>query len=102
MAERAGLLNRYTSLNLYRGFESLPLRQTVWSPEKSARISLEIAENGLNFATLALKLEEKVFFRMLHASFAAFFSVRRSSSPVSQITQSNAMRSQADHMAKAT
>ncbi len=26
MAERAGLLNRYTSLNLYRGFESLPLR----------------------------------------------------------------------------
>ena len=27
MAERAGLLNRYTSLNLYRGFESLPLRK---------------------------------------------------------------------------
>ena len=26
VAERAGLLNRYTSLNLYRGFESLPLR----------------------------------------------------------------------------
>ena len=28
MAERAGLLNRYTDLNLYRGFESLPLRET--------------------------------------------------------------------------
>ena len=28
MAERAGLLNRYTGLNLYRGFESLPLRRT--------------------------------------------------------------------------
>ena len=27
MAERAGLLNRCTDLNLYRGFESLPLRQ---------------------------------------------------------------------------
>jgi hypothetical protein len=27
VAERAGLLNRYTSLNLYRGFESLPLRK---------------------------------------------------------------------------
>ena len=37
--------------------EPLPLRQTVWSPEKSVRISLEIAENGLNFATLALKLD---------------------------------------------
>ena len=27
MAERAGLLNRCTGLNLYRGFESLPLRK---------------------------------------------------------------------------
>ena len=27
MAEGDGLLNRYTDLNLYRGFESLPLRQ---------------------------------------------------------------------------
>jgi hypothetical protein len=26
VAERAGLLNRCTGLNLYRGFESLPLR----------------------------------------------------------------------------
>ena len=27
MAEGGGLLNRYTGENLYRGFESLPLRQ---------------------------------------------------------------------------
>ena len=27
MAEGGGLLNRYTGQNLYRGFESLPLRQ---------------------------------------------------------------------------
>ena len=27
MAEGNGLLNRHTGLNLYRGFESLPLRQ---------------------------------------------------------------------------
>ena len=30
MVESSGLLNRRTGLNLYRGFESLPLRQTVW------------------------------------------------------------------------
>ena len=30
VAERAGLLNRCTGLNLYRGFESLPLRPQVF------------------------------------------------------------------------
>ena len=34
MAERAGLLNRCTGLNLYRGFESLPLRQ-LQKPRRS-------------------------------------------------------------------
>ncbi len=29
MAEGGGLLNRYTGQNLYRGFESLPLRHRV-------------------------------------------------------------------------
>jgi hypothetical protein len=33
VAERAGLLNRYTSLNLYRGFESLPLRKKKDAPQ---------------------------------------------------------------------
>ena len=31
-AEGGGLLNRYRGLNLYRGFESLPLRQLVVPP----------------------------------------------------------------------
>src|ERR1700690_3258014 len=41
--------------NLYRGFESFPLRHTVYSAEKSAGIALEIAQNGRNFAIVACK-----------------------------------------------
>src|ERR1035441_5410439 len=43
----------------YRGFESFSLRHTVWSAEKSAWISLEIAGNGRNSATLALKADRR-------------------------------------------
>ena len=55
MAERAGLLNRCTGLNLYRGFESLPLRKT--------KIVLPPANGGGQFlfcarAKLALQREQ--------------------------------------------
>ena len=33
MAEINGLLNRRTTLKLYRGFESLPHRKRLWIPE---------------------------------------------------------------------
>ena len=44
MAERAGLLNRCTGFNLYRGFESLPLRSSFlkYSGRSVARLSRHI------------------------------------------------------------
>jgi hypothetical protein len=45
---------RVLQLNdLYRGFECLPLRHTICNAEKSARLALEFAGNGRNFAILA-------------------------------------------------
>ena len=38
MAEGNGLLNRYTVLNPYRGFESLPLRRSEVSEERASKL----------------------------------------------------------------
>ena len=54
MAERAGLLNRCTDLNLYRGFESLPLRQVTVS------YSLKACKTLILHAFLFLVLSHKV------------------------------------------
>ena len=45
MAERAGLLNRCTSLNLYRGFESLPLRRSLHD-RQAFIMAREVAQAG--------------------------------------------------------
>ena len=49
MAEGGGLLNRYTGQNLYRGFESLSLRQKIRYQTKCRRLSMRLANLSLLF-----------------------------------------------------
>jgi hypothetical protein len=66
VAERAGLLNRCTSLNLYRGFESLPLRWVGLQATADYRINAEkkllifsIIQMDAGFRTLLVFFSEK-------------------------------------------
>ena len=70
MAERAGLLNRYTGLNLYRGFESLPLRRTdnQRSGRSVARLSRLVWDQEVASSNLAAPTKRKV----LHESAGLF------------------------------
>jgi hypothetical protein len=45
--------------DLYRGFESTPLRHAVWVAEKSGCLLSKIAGNRRNSSTLALKLDRR-------------------------------------------
>jgi hypothetical protein len=46
----------------YREFESLSLRQTVWTPEKSGCLVPKIAQNRRNSSTFALKQDRRCAF----------------------------------------
>ena len=46
VAEGGGLLNRYTGQNLYRGFESLPLRHSLDCREFPSRFTQKVAKYG--------------------------------------------------------
>ena len=89
LAERALLAGSRISnlpvINTQSGFESLPLRHTVWSAEKSARIALTIRK-WAQFANCRLQSgPEKVSCSMLAPIFVAIFSAGHLGSPVSTI-----------------
>jgi len=72
--------------NLYRGFESLPLRHTVWSAEKSASCSPVIAGNPRQFASFHCQKEQrKSLVLAFHLNTQPVFSDGKTSSPVSAV-----------------
>ena len=81
----------------------VPYRTDTWSAEKSSWISLKIAENGRNTATLALKIDWGKYPAELRRQALQPFSLEGARAVrLQQHLPANAMRSQTDDMAKAT
>ena len=71
---------------LYRGFESPPLRHTVWTAEKRCRMVAKTSEIRRNFAQLFGILDRrKLTAQGAKPFFLAFFSGLRSGSPTFRI-----------------
>jgi hypothetical protein len=89
--------------DLYRRFEFLPLRQTVWVAEKSGCVPRKITRNRRNSANLALKPDWRKWpFELSRQSLGSFSLKGASSVRFQRHRQANAMRSQTHDSAKAT